>query len=277
MTPSTPPTPPWETYERATRRASYDEDPDTYDRTRPVAPAHVFDDLVRLAGLRPGSAVVEIGPGTGQATRPLAERGLRVVAVELGKGLAARARRNLAAFPDVEVITAAFEAWEPGEARFDAVVSCNAFHWVDPAIGFDKSAALLRPGGHLILLSTPWVVPDDADRFWWDIQDDWAAVGGGRIDPATAHPDRIGGRWSAVGDSGLFEAPAVRRSLFAVTFSADEYAANLSTQAAAKALAPAARAELVDRVRRRVLAGGGTVTGHLLAVLSVARVRSVAP
>jgi SAM-dependent methyltransferase len=264
--------PPWDTSGRDAIRAMFDEDADAYDRSRPVAPSHVFDDLVELAGLTPGSAIVEIGPGTGQATRPLAERGLRVVALELGRHLAARARQNLASFPDVEVVTTSYETWDPEAARFDAVVACNSFHWVDPAVRFHKSAAVLRPGGHLVVLATPWVIPDDADRFWWDVQDDYAAVGGERVDPATKHPDRIGDLGAAVRATGLFEEPTVRRHLFAVTFTADAYAANLSTQSGVKQFPPDVQAELIRRIRRRVLTNGGTVTTHLLAVLTVARV-----
>jgi 16S rRNA A1518/A1519 N6-dimethyltransferase RsmA/KsgA/DIM1 with predicted DNA glycosylase/AP lyase activity len=44
----------------------------------------LFEDLADLTGIGPGSRVLEIGPGTGQATLSLAERGCRVVAVELG-------------------------------------------------------------------------------------------------------------------------------------------------------------------------------------------------
>jgi SAM-dependent methyltransferase len=230
----------------------------------------VFDELVALAGLAPGSSVVEIGPGTGQATRPLAERGLRIVALELGPRLADRARRNLAPFPAVEVVTTSFEAWDPAAARFDAVVACNSFHWVDPAIRFARAAAMLRPGGRLAVLATPWVVPPDAARFWWDVQDDWAAVGVERLDPATMDPDRVGDLAPAVRASGLFGEPVVRRHRFDVTFSADDYAANLATQSSVRQLPPDAQAELVGRVRRRIEAGGGTLTAHLLAMLTVA-------
>jgi SAM-dependent methyltransferase len=263
--------PRWETSSREVWRATFDEDAAAYERVRPVAPASVFDDLVALAGLRPGSSVVEIGPGTGQATRPLAARGLRVLALELGPRLAARARQNLAAFADVEVVTTSFEAWDPGADRFDAVVACNSFHWVDPAVRFAKSAAVLRPGGCLVVLATPWVIPDGADRFWWDVQDDYAAVGAERVDPATKHPDRTGDLGPAVRASRLFDEPTLRRHLFAVTFTADDYALNLSTQSGPKELPPDARAALIDRVRRRIDAAGGTVTAYLLAQLTVAR------
>ncbi len=58
---------PWEIGQRDEFRGRFGENADVYDRTRPVAPPAMFDDLVALAGLRRGAAVVEIGPGTGQA------------------------------------------------------------------------------------------------------------------------------------------------------------------------------------------------------------------
>src|SRR5687768_7131490 len=108
-------------------RAIFDEDAERYDRARPGYPAAVFEDLMRLARVGPGSRVLEIGCGTGQATVPLAERGCRIVAVELGAQLAAVARRKLARFPAVDVITAAFEEWPLPPEPFDLVVSATAF------------------------------------------------------------------------------------------------------------------------------------------------------
>lgn len=90
-------------------RATFNQAADLYDRARPRYPPALFDDLAELAGVGPGCRVLEIGPGTGQATVPLAERGCHIVAVELGADLAAVARRNLAHFPEAQVVTAAFE------------------------------------------------------------------------------------------------------------------------------------------------------------------------
>ena len=64
-------------------RATFDEVADLYEAARPTYPPQLFDDLVSLAGLSPGARVVEIGCGTGQATLPLAERGLEIVCVLL--------------------------------------------------------------------------------------------------------------------------------------------------------------------------------------------------
>lgn len=126
-------------------RAGFDLAADLYDRTRPVCPAALFDDLIRLTELGPGDPVLEIGCGTGQATLPLAERGLRVTAVELGAELAGLARKKLAGFPTVTVATSSFEAWSPDASPYSAVVAVNSLHWLDPELRYAKPAQVLNP------------------------------------------------------------------------------------------------------------------------------------
>ena len=137
----------------------FDQVAELYDRARPGYPPELYDDLVELAGLGRGARVLEIGCGTGQATIPLAERGLDIVCVELGESLAAVARRRLAAFPGVRVVTADFEDWEPETAGFDAVVAFTAFHWLDPVLRFEKAARLLGPEG-----ASAWSAPSTSSR-----------------------------------------------------------------------------------------------------------------
>lgn len=67
-------------------REMFDAAAERYDTSRPGYQMATIDDLIRFAGLVPGSRVLEIGCGTGQLTVPLAERGLNVTAVELGPG-----------------------------------------------------------------------------------------------------------------------------------------------------------------------------------------------
>jgi SAM-dependent methyltransferase len=98
--------------------------------------------------------VLEIGPGTGQATLPLAERGCQIVAVELGADLGAVARRNLARFPQVQIVIAGFEDWPLPAEPFDVVLAATAFYWIDPAVRVSKAADALRPGGMLAIIAT---------------------------------------------------------------------------------------------------------------------------
>lgn len=63
----------------------FNEIADEYDRHRPAYPDALIDRACDVAGLAPRTNVLEIGCGTGQLTRSLLERGLRVTAIEPGE------------------------------------------------------------------------------------------------------------------------------------------------------------------------------------------------
>jgi SAM-dependent methyltransferase len=130
----------------------FDEVPELYDRNRPSYPDELFADLVAITGMDRRSSVLEVGCGTGQATRPLAALGLPVTAIEPGGGLAALARQRLAGFGSVEVENSTFEEWDDRGRRFDVLVAASAWHWVDPSIGWRRAHDLLHPGGWMALL-----------------------------------------------------------------------------------------------------------------------------
>jgi SAM-dependent methyltransferase len=134
------------------RKESFDAVAASYAEYRSPPPPEVVATIIRLANLRKGSTVLEIGCGTGQLSVALAEHGVALTAVELGPHLADRARQNLARFESIRIETAAFESWPLPLQKFDAVVCANAFHWLDPHLRSAKCAAALRPGGFLEIL-----------------------------------------------------------------------------------------------------------------------------
>ena len=121
--------------ERADDGLGFDNVPEIYDRVRPTYPPELFDEL--FSYLRPGGdgelRAVEIGPATGQATRPLLEHGMAVTAVEPGEALAEFLRTKLGGeFPQLDVTTAKFEGAELESGAFDLVLAATSFHWLDP-------------------------------------------------------------------------------------------------------------------------------------------------
>jgi SAM-dependent methyltransferase len=124
-----------------------------YDRIRPGYPDELFTDLVAITGIDDRSAVLEVGCGTGQATRSLAALGCSVTAVEPGMAMAALARQRTAGFGDVEVETSRFEDWDDRGRRFDVLVAASSWHWVDPFVGWPRAHEVLRPGGWMALIA----------------------------------------------------------------------------------------------------------------------------
>jgi SAM-dependent methyltransferase len=123
-----------------------------YDRHRPTYPEQLIDLACQVAGLDRGEEVLEIGCGTGQLTRSLLARGLRVTAIEPGAQLAGLAQRRLEGRGELELVNARFEDTRLPHAHFRAVFSASAIHWVDPDVGWQRAADALVPGGTLALL-----------------------------------------------------------------------------------------------------------------------------
>ncbi len=253
-------------------RAIFAEDAELYDRARPGYPEALFDDIAALAALRPGARVLEIGPGTGQATLPMARRGYRVTAIELGQAMAAVARRNLAPFPNVAIHTAAFEDWPLPAEPFDLVFAATAFHWLDPEVRWRKAAAALRPGGSLAVIETVHVAAGDVDFF--------AAAQAcyERWDPDTPPgfrcpaPDAVLDDPAEVDATGLFAPPAFRRYLREIPYTRAQYIDVLNTYSGHRALEPRRRAGLLacigDLIDTRF---GGSIRKGYLSRLMIAR------
>jgi len=149
-----------------TMKRTFDEVAQLHNEARPRYPERLFLTLIEEAGLQPGSTLLEIGPGTGQATGPLAQKGFEITAIELGACLAAIARYELQDHKNVQIITGAFEEVTLPKGSFDLVYAATAFHWIDPAVRFVKSHELLKNGGHLAIIHTHHISDEQGDVFF---------------------------------------------------------------------------------------------------------------
>jgi SAM-dependent methyltransferase len=253
-------------------KKTFDRDAALYDRARPGYPDQLFDDLFVIAGLKSDARVLEIGCGTGQATRPLARRGCRLVCVELGPNLAAVARRNLAEFPHVEVVTAAFETWDSPAANFDLVFAATSWHWLDPAVRYEKAARLLKPGGALAIVSSAHAVPADVDPFFSAIQPCYEALGAGFDDWPPPPPDEVADARPDIEGSGLFVSVRVKRYVWTIDYDAEQYIDLLNTASDHIVMEAAKRNLLFAEMRRLINARPDRqIRKHCLSILHVAQ------
>ena len=260
--------------EREVMRRTFESVAHLYDGRRPDVPDDVYDTIVELTRVPDGGRVLEVGAGTGRATVPMAARGYRITAVELGPQLAAIARRNLAEYPDVEVVVADFDTWPTGE-QYDLILALEAWHWLDPETRTAKAAALLRDGGAAATVFRQHVAGGDTEYF------NEAQVFYRRYMPGTppdlrlTEPHDVPTNDYGLGSSPDFEEPRFRRWVTVAEYTTASYLELLETFSSHIALPDADRAGLfaglADLADTRY---GGRVRRATLTELCVARRRA---
>lgn len=257
------------------RQSAFDDSPAIYDRARPEYPAALWDDLFAALRERRGTAnpqIVEIGPGTGQATRALLDRGAHVTAIELGPALAAYLAEKFRDRAALRVVTGAFEEVPLEAGRWDAVVAATAFHWIDPAVRMRRPHDLLAPGGLLAVVDTNQV-RSEVDRGFFDrtFSTYRKYRPDERVDPGRP-PDLVPPIVDEMQASGLYEDVRLWRYRWDQRYDGAAYEDLLRSYSDMQRMAPAARDGLIAELRAMVEAEpDGHVVRPLVITLAVGR------
>ncbi|MFJ8863071.1 class I SAM-dependent methyltransferase [Streptomyces sp. NPDC102451] len=205
----------------APRALSFDSAAAQYAAARPGYPPALLDTVEELAG-RPlrGARAVDVGAGTGIATRLLHARGALVTAVEPGPGMAGELHRSL---PSVPVVRGDGNRLPLATASADLITYAQSWHWTDPALALPEARRVLRPGGALALW---WNVSDHSAR-WIEEQDTRLRRHLGAGD--SAHGSPTGSRNLAQLSGGEF---THRLLSWSRTVPVDLHLANLATHSA---------------------------------------------
>lgn len=115
----------------------------SYERYRPGYPPALVDEVLAYAG-RPVRTALEIGAGTGKATREFAARGIQVTATEPDPAMLDELRKQVS--ESVTTTVAALEDLD-GLPEHDLVYAAAALHWTEPVGRWERVARLLAPGG----------------------------------------------------------------------------------------------------------------------------------
>lgn len=231
---------------------------DLYDRARPPYPDALWQRLTELGLLVPGRRAVDLGAGSGQATRGLVDAGLAVTAVEPGAALATRLRRAL---PGVRVVQATAEDAELPPASFEVATVATAVHWFELDAVLPKLHAALIPGGRLAVWRNAYgdpSVPVSAFR------ERVSAIVARRKAPPRPSPDETDtARWARLLEAGgYFRTAHIAEFAWSIDLDAEAVAA-LFTSFSDWSRDEAE--EAADAVRDL----GGTVTEHYLTPLIV--------
>ena len=134
-------------------RKVYDLIPEEFDKWRPRYCEEAFDHIIQYADLKPGKRVLEIGPGTGQATLPLLQTECDYVGIELGSHLFEYTKNKFADYGNLTMINDDFCTHNFANEQFDMVFSAATIQWIPEEIAFSRAFELLKPGGCLVMIA----------------------------------------------------------------------------------------------------------------------------
>jgi SAM-dependent methyltransferase len=252
-------------------RQTFDQVALLYNEIRPRYLDALFSALIKVTGLTPKAKLLEIGPGTGQATKPLAALGYDITGVELGTSLADVARRELRQYPNVRIVSAAFEEIELPAGTFDLVFAATSFHWIKPELRFSKPHQILKYHGYLAIIHTHYISDEKGDVFFETSQPIYDRYDFTDKDRKPSLP-KAGEVKPPEMDEGLFHLTHFQGFPVVITYSAREFSKLLNTYsnhlASSKEVRDNFLREIEDLINEKF---NGSIDRHFLMTLTVAQ------
>lgn len=239
-----------------------------YDRSRPSYPSALIERIV--AGSR-GPELLDVGCGTGIASRLFQRAGCRVLGLEVDPRMAAVARQS-----GIDVEVGRFEDWDPGGRVFDTVVAAQAWHWIDPVMGAAKTAQVLRAGGLVAVFWNAADMPGALRQVFAEVYR--RVLPGSPVAELYSRPGSVADAYGAFLDKaaeGLaqteaFGAPQRWRYDWEHCYTRDEWLDQVATHGGANWIPPNKRKELLDGLASAIDAAGGGFTMSYATVAAAA-------
>jgi SAM-dependent methyltransferase len=243
------------------QRLAFGRVAELYERARPAYPPAAIDELIAAAELHAGDRVLEVGAGTGKLTRMLAERGLAVTALEPDAAMAKVARASLESQQALEIHQVAFEQWR-GPRPVRALVSAQAWHWIEPAVRYPRAARALCSGGTLACIWTfpSWQTTALRDPLCGAYRDGAPSLAPDFPMHPASDPNALAGEWaSEISASEEFSDPRVLIYPWALEYSTLEYLELLQTHQDHILLEPGERGRLLGAIAGVIDGAGGSI------------------
>lgn len=246
-------------------RRIFDTIPDQFDKYRPRYTKALFDDLIAYAGITPEKSVLELGPGTGQATDPILDTGCDYHAIELGEHLCAKMTEKYGDRNNFHIVNDDFITHDFGKQQFDLIYSAATIQWIGEPTAFTKTFSLLKPGGVLAMMLTRGDYRKPNEALYQTIQKVYDAHYKPEI------PYTHGGfRYTAAPEYGYTDFET-REYFGERVFTADEYAAFSGTHCDHLVIPEPHKTALFDGLRRAVLDAGDRIVFADTFVLHLAK------
>ncbi len=237
-----------------------------YDRARPGYPEAMVAAIIAAS---PGPNVLDVGIGTGIAAREFAARGCTVLGVDVDDRMAEVARRH-----GLEVEISRFEDWDPKGRTFDAIVSAQTWHWIDPHAGAAKAAEALGPDGRLALCWNVFQPPPAILALFAELPRGALPQPVPHVEArpmAEAHAELAAKVESGIRDSRAFSEPERWEYAWERTYTTAELLDQLPTSGGFNRLSPDQVEHLLAKAAKAIDALGGTITVQYTTMVVTAR------
>lgn len=238
-----------------TAESVFGEVAELYDEVRPDYPRQLVSDVLQWSNLPQNARLLEIGCGTGKATRLFAPHGHDMTCVDPAAGMLRVARRTCTEYPNVNFVESIFEDWTLPPEPFDLVYSAQAFHWIDPVRGLAQVANALKPGGAFSLFWHFDQYPNAALRATIDAA--YKKFAPNLRSPAKG--EKNSSQWpEVVRNSGHFTDIETGEYEWQAEYDADSWVRLLQTHSDHRVLEPAQSDLLLSTIHDAIEASGGT-------------------
>lgn len=245
-------------------RKIFDTIPEQFDCYRPRYCEALFADLIEYARIDKEKSVLELGPGTGQATEPILRTGCDYHAIELGENLAEVMRRKYGGLTNFDIVVDDFITHDFGNQKFDLIYSAATIQWIPEEIAFPKVFDLLTPGGTLAMMLTCGDYKTPNETLYSEIQKVYSE----HFRPMEEY--KGGYKYDDCLKYGFCEFE--RREYYGRReFTAEQYVAFSGTHCDHLVIEPEHREKFFDGLRRAVLAAGDKIVFNDTYILMTAK------
>lgn len=154
--------------EDVSNRMNFDLVSFNYHKSRPEYPNEMYQDIAKIMGVENRGSqailgdILEVGSGSGQATKALAAFSESLDCVEPGENFVRLLEENYGARPGVSVHHTSYEKYLPIK-KYDLIFSGCAFHWISKEVVFGNSRNILKENGWLMAV---WNMPRFSDSVY---------------------------------------------------------------------------------------------------------------
>lgn len=246
-------------------RKVFDTIPEQFDKYRSRYSPELFAKLVEYAEIGPDKTVLELGPGTGQATEPILNTGCAYTAIELGEHLFEMMMKKYGSRSNFSIVNDDFITHDFGGQRFDMIYSAATIQWIPQEIAFTKTFDLLKPGGVLAMIMRRSDYRTPNEELYERIQQVYSLY----FKPETPYPHGSF-KYMSAADYGYSEVE--KHEFYGKSeYTAEDYAALCGTHCDHIVIPEPYKSKLFAGIKEAILAAGDRITVNETYVLYLTR------